>query len=141
MITSVPVRATDADLQAALASAGLPLDDIEDAGRSFFRIELNGQGIGFGGFELYGEDALLRSIVVPADKRGAGAGRLVTETLLGKIASAGGKRVYLLTTTAASFFEHLGFEGVDRADAPAAILTTRQALSICTSAALLWRPI
>ena len=141
MITAVPVSGDDASLQAPLSTAGLPLNDVEDAGRSFFRIEQDGQRIGFGGFELYGEDALLRSVAVPEDRRGTGAGRHVTETLLGEISSAGGKRVYLLTTTAASFFEHLGFDHIDRTAAPAAILATRQASSICTSAALLWRAI
>jgi N-acetylglutamate synthase-like GNAT family acetyltransferase len=142
MITAVPVSGTDANLQAALSAAGLPMDDVEDTGRSFFCIiERDGQRIGFGGFELYGEDARLRSVAVPEDRRGTGAGRLVTETLLGEISSAGGKRVYLLTTTAASFFKHLGFDHIDRTAAPAAILATRQASSICTSAALLWRAI
>jgi amino-acid N-acetyltransferase len=49
--------------------------------------------------------------------------------------------VYLLTTTAAGFFEHLGFRRADRASTPEAILGTRQASSICTSAALLKRSI
>ena len=39
------------------------------------------------------------------------------------------------------FFEHLGFVRTDRADAPASILATRQASSICSSAALLSREV
>lgn len=141
MIASTPIPSLDAGLRRALTDAKLPIDDLDDPGRWFFRFERNGRLLGYGGFELYGEDALLRSVVVPEESRGTGAGRTIAEGMLREIGNAGGKRAYLLTTSAASFFEHLGFVPVDRVDAPAAILRTRQASSICTSAALLSRAI
>lgn len=141
MLASKHVGAGDESLAAALLDAGLPIDDIGDAGRSFFRIELDNQMLGYGGFELYGQDALLRSVVVPAASRGQGHGRAVVEAMLREIGRAGGRQVYLLTTTASAFFEHLGFVRTDRADAPASILATRQASSICSSADLLARAI
>jgi arsenate reductase/amino-acid N-acetyltransferase len=141
MIASIPIAANDEGLVSALVAGGLPIADIGEAGRSFFRVERDGRILGYGGFELYGQDALLRSVVVPADSRGAGAGRIVSEAVLREIGKAGGKRAYLLTTSAAASFEHLGFVPTDRATVPSSILETRQASSICSSAALLSRAI
>ena len=139
MDRSIPIAASDAGLVSALLAAELPIEDIGEPGRLFFRIERDDDVLGYCGYELYGEDALIRSIVVAPAQRGQGNGRAVTEALLREIANVGGKRAYLLTTTAAPFFEHLGFVATDRADAPASILATRQATSICSTAALLWR--
>jgi len=141
MFASTPIPAMDEGLVSALQAADLPTEDIGDAGRHFFRVENNGQLLGYGGFELYGDEALLRSIVVPAAIRGQGNGRFVAEAMLREIDSAGGRRVYLLTTTAAAFFEHLGFRRIGREAAPPAILATQQASTICTSADLLTKAI
>jgi len=141
MLASKHIGAGDERLVAALLAAGLPIDDVGAPGRSFFRIERDGQMLGYGGFELYGQDGLLRSVVVPAASRGQGHGRAVVEAMLGEIGAAGGKQVYLLTATATAFFEHLGFVRTDRADAPASILATRQAASICKTVDLLARGI
>jgi len=129
------------ELAAALAGAGLPTEDLEGGGRSFFAFEDNGRPVGFGGFELYGEDALLRSIVVLHEARGKGYGRAVTEAVLARAHQAGARTAYLLTTTAQAFFEHDGFKRIERAAAPASILATTQATTICATAALLARPI
>jgi N-acetylglutamate synthase-like GNAT family acetyltransferase len=141
MFASTPIPAIDEGLVASLLAANLPVDDIGEPGRSFFRVERDGRLLGYGGFELYGEDALLRSVVVPVANQGRGHGRAVTEALLREIDSAGGRRVYLLTTTAAALFEHLGFRRIEREAAPPAILATRQASTICTSADLLTKAI
>jgi N-acetylglutamate synthase-like GNAT family acetyltransferase len=63
----------------------------------------------------------------------------VTEAVLREIVNVGGKRVFLLTTGASAFFEHLGFALTDRSSAPPSILGTRQASSICATAAMLSR--
>ena len=49
----------------------------------------------------------------------------------------GGREAWLLTTTAAPFFERAGFNPAERAATPAAILATRQAASLCRSSAAL----
>ena len=75
--TSQPVDGNAADLAAALASEGLPTDDLAEPGRVFFRfVDDDGRVVGFGGYELYCEDELLRSIVVVAEMRGRGHGRV-----------------------------------------------------------------
>jgi N-acetylglutamate synthase-like GNAT family acetyltransferase len=132
----------DADLQAALRASNLPTDDLDEDGRSFFRFTHQGETVGFGGLEQYGEVALLRSVVVLPPQRGKGYGEVIIRRLLDQAAANGVRTVYLLTESAAPFFEHVGFARVNRATAPVAILHTRQAASLCPdSAALLAKTI
>jgi N-acetylglutamate synthase-like GNAT family acetyltransferase len=132
-----PVSPADTGLQQALTDADLPVDDLEVSNGRFFRFERNGVLAGYGGFEPYGDVALLRSVVVAPSMRGQGAGRAIAETLAEAMRSAGIAEAYLLTTTAEDFFRHLGFAEIPRDDAPATILATPQATTICSSAALL----
>lgn len=123
-----------AALAEALSTSGLPLDDLGEPGRTFFRYRrLGGSIVGFGGFESYGEDVLLRSIVVEPAARGRGFGRSLTLLLMSRAFDAGARRAFLLTGTATAFFEGLGFRRTDRADAPPSILATRQASGLCSS--------
>ncbi|MBB4250190.1 arsenic resistance N-acetyltransferase ArsN2 [Rhizobium sp. BK008] len=127
----------DDKLRAVLAAAGLPVDDLTDPGRSFYRFSRGGQTVGFGGLELYGEAALLRSIVVQPDQQGFGFGHAITLALLDQAHKKGAAAAYVLTETAAPFFQSLGFPPIARDDAPGAILTTRQAASLCPASAAL----
>jgi N-acetylglutamate synthase-like GNAT family acetyltransferase len=127
----------DDSLRAALAGAGLPVDDLTDAGRSFYRFSRDGETVGFGGLELYGETVLLRSIVVLSDQQGLGFGHAITLGLLDEAHRKGADAAYLLTESAAPFFQSLGFRPIARDEAPAAILTTRQAASLCSASAAL----
>ncbi|MBL8577722.1 MAG: GNAT family N-acetyltransferase [Mesorhizobium sp.] len=125
------------DMRAALAGADLPVDDLDDSPGVFFRFVVNGKTIGFGGYERYGDNALLRSIVVLPHARRKAAGKAITEALLVRLAGDGVRQVYLLTTSAAGFFQRLGFVKTERATAPAEILASRQAASLCPSSASL----
>ena len=133
------IAADAADLAAALASANLPTEDLAEGGRVFFALADSGRPIGFGGLELYGEDALLRSVVVLPDARGQGYGRVLTEAILRRAQEAGARNAFILTTTAEAFFAHEGFAHIERSAAPATILATKQATTICSTAAMLRR--
>ena len=135
--------ADDAGLAAALAVEGLPVDDLTDAGRTFYTFStLDGATVGYGGLELLGEHVLLRSVAVLPAFRGKGLGCNIVPLLLYRAYRAGARTAWLLTDTAAPFFGKIGFRGGDRQAAPAAILATRQAASLCpTSAPLLSRSI
>lgn len=127
----------DPALKALLDGAGLPIDDLDDAGRTFFLATSDGLVIGCGGFEMADGDVLLRSIAVDPAHWCRGFGRAITLDVLDQARKGGALRAYLLTTSAASFFERLGFVGIDRATAPDAVLRTRQAASICPASAVL----
>jgi N-acetylglutamate synthase-like GNAT family acetyltransferase len=141
MMETRSIPADAADLKAALEAASLPTGDLTEGGRRFFRCEDDGRVVGYGGYELYGEHALLRSVVVLPESRGRGYGRQVAEGVLEHARQAGARNAFLLTTSAEAFFEHAGFRRIERASAPASILATRQAATICSTAALLTRPI
>ncbi|MBP2448375.1 arsenic resistance N-acetyltransferase ArsN2 [Rhizobium leguminosarum] len=132
-----PVSSADEDLRAALKATQLPTDDLDEDGRSFFRFTDQNATVGYGGLEHYGNCALLRSLVVLPQQRGHGYGEAITRQLLAQATRGGVQTVYLLTDSATAFFERLGFAKVDRATAPAAILQTRQATSLCPASAAL----
>lgn len=124
------------ELRAALEQAGLPTEDLAEPGRVFFAYStLAGARAGYGGFEQYGREVLLRSIVVPLAQRSRRIGRGIAPLLMRRAFDAGGRRAWLLTTTAAGFFEKVGFKPTDRAKVPAAILSSRQASALCPSTA------
>jgi len=131
------VEGHDDGLRSALAGAGLPVDDLTDAGRSFYRFSQGGETVGFGGLEVYGEAAFLRSIVVLSDRQGFGFGHAITLSLLDQARRQGADAAYLLTESAAPFFQSLGFRPIARDEAPAEIRTTRQAASLCPASAAL----
>ena len=133
-----PVPGSDQELKLALWASGLPTEDLEDAGRSFFRAVSSGGGtLGYAGIEACGDDVLLRSIVILPEHRGKALGRSLTrETLKAVNVSSA---VFLATTSAAPFFESLGFAVIDRADVPPAVLATRQLSGICPASATIMK--
>jgi N-acetylglutamate synthase-like GNAT family acetyltransferase len=109
-----------------LRENGLPFSDIPEKRDSLFLARSGGAVVGIGGVEILGKYGLLRSVAVIREERNRGYGRAVTEGLIGHATTAGVKDLYLLTTTAAPFFEGLGFERIRRDRAPLAITRTSE---------------
>jgi len=135
------VSGSDVELVATLAAAGLPVDDLAEPGRHFFRFRDHGRLIGFVGWEEAGDGcALLRSLVVVPTERGHGRGRVISAWALLRLAEVGVGDAYVLTNTAEALVLGLGFARVDRAAAPAGIRASRQFAGLCpASAALMHR--
>lgn len=132
------ISSDDPGLRAALAAEDLPTDDLAAPGRTFFAYEtLDGAGVGYGGLEPYGQDVLIRSVVVPAADRQSGIGRNLVPLLMFRAFETGARRAFLLTQTAVPFFAGIGFKMIDRGAAPPAILSTHQAASLCPASATL----
>ncbi|MBB3389707.1 N-acetylglutamate synthase-like GNAT family acetyltransferase [Rhizobium sp. BK275] len=133
-----PVPGSDPELKLALSASGLPTEDLEDQGRSFFRAVSSCAGtVGYAGIEACGDDVLLRSLVILPEHRGKAFGKTLTmETLKTVNVSSA---VFLATTTAAPFFENLGFVVVERGDVPPAVLATRQLSGICPASATIMK--
>jgi len=112
----------------ALDRMGLPSDDARLPGRRFFHFDCDGTPVGYGGLEGEAPDLLLRSVVVFPEMRGRGYGRRMVAALEQQ---AAGARLHLLTTTAAVFFQRLGYVAADRAAAPPAIAATREFATLC----------
>lgn len=125
------------ELVDVLAAAGLPVDDLREAGRRFFRFGDNGGDlIGFIGWEEAGHAALLRSLVVVPSRRGQGWSRVLIGWALRRLAEAGVTDAYLLTTSIETLAAKLGFARLDRALAPAAIRDSRQFAALCPATAI-----
>jgi amino-acid N-acetyltransferase len=115
-----------------LAAAQLPTDDLTERHcEHFFFTGVDGAPDGLVGLELLGDVALLRSLAVAAGRRGSGAGSRLLSHAEAHARAQGVRRVYLLTTTAESFFARRGYRRADRASAPDAIRATREFSALC----------
>lgn len=133
-----PVPGSDAGLKLALSISGLPTEDLEHPGRTFFRaVSSDGGTVGYAGIEGCGEAVLLRSMVILPEHRGKAFGSSLTRQTLKAVTD--GSAVFLATTTAAPFFEKLGFIVVERDDVPPAVLATRQLSALCPASATIMK--
>lgn len=98
-----------------------------------------GDWLGGVGLELRGADALLRSLVVRPDRRGAGIGRSLVEAAEDLARSHGIDTLYLLTLDQAAFFAGLGFVEQCREAVPPGILGTGEFSSLCPASAVCLR--
>jgi amino-acid N-acetyltransferase len=134
MADRLMIRARPSLLKAAalLEAQGLPVSDITDEHlEHFFYFGSCGSPTALVGVEVYGTDALLRSLVVANAARAQGLGSSLVEHAEDYAASRQVSAMYLLTTTAESFFRRRGYRCIDRAQAPAAIQSTREFASLC----------
>lgn len=136
-LVAKPLRAGERDaLALALVKAGLPADDVDAPGRLFFRFETVNQLLaGYGGLEVLGDIALLRSVVTLPPLRRRGIGRAIVLGLETEAALRRCDAVYLLTTDAQEFFGKLGYRKCARAGVPAAIRGTTQFATLCPATA------
>ena len=123
------------ELAGTLSAAKLPISDLEEPDRTFFRFADSAGLIGFAGIEGNEADRLLRSLVIAADRRGTGLGRPVLALLENTARVMGVQRLHLLTTTAAPFFRGCGYVDADRATAPASIAASREFTALCPASA------
>jgi N-acetylglutamate synthase-like GNAT family acetyltransferase len=123
-------------LKAAVIKAGLPADDILAPGALFWRFATDDDvPAGFGGIEVHGADALMRSVVTLPPLRERGIGRAIVKALEAEALVMKCSAVWLLTTTARDFFGQLGYAVVDRGEVPAAIRATAQFSALCPDTA------
>lgn len=126
------------ELRSALFAAELPVDDLGDAGRLYFEFrDFEVQPVGFSGLEECGPNFLLRSVVVLPEFRSKGFGRAIVAATIAQTPSSAG--IYLATTTAAEFFEPVGFEAIARDHVPEPILSTRQLSELCPASATIMK--
>jgi len=135
-----PARSSDLPaIEALLAEEDLHLDVSEHLAH-FLVARRQGKVVGCIGMEVYGPDALFRSLAVTPAYRGMGLAHRLYGALVERAVAQGVRRAYLLTKTIAPLAEAWGFQRFDRAEAPLAIReTTEFRGSCCTSAVALRR--
>lgn len=124
-------------VEALLEANDLPSRDVRAKPERFFVAET--AVVGVGGVEARGSDGLLRSVVVAEPHRGRGYGTALCTALEDRAWSAGIETLFLLTTTAATFFRRNGYEAIDRAEAPEPIRRTTQFADLCPDSAAAMR--
>jgi N-acetylglutamate synthase-like GNAT family acetyltransferase len=127
---------------ALLEAAGLPGGGVEEW-LAHFVVAVSGERlVGVAGLEMYGSDALLRSVAVAEDWRGRGLGGVLTDEALGAAARAGVRAVYLLTETAERYFPRHGFHRIARGEASEAVRQSVEFRELCpASSTVMMRPL
>lgn len=133
-----------ADLEAVralLRDAHLPLDGLEEQFGEGYVVAVRREGriVGAEGIEVHGQDGLLRSAVVAPPLRGLGLGEALTDDRLAWARGRGLKSVWLLTTTAADFFDRFGFHRAERGAAPPALQASTEFSVACPASAVCLR--
>lgn len=136
-LSILPLEASNLPrLKDLLQAEDLPTEDLQ-AEMSLFYAKEGEEIITCGGFELFGNMGLLRSVVIRADFQGKGLGKQWIELLLKKARELELEELYLLTTTAAGFFEKIGFRNISRDQAPQPIQSSQEFSTLCPSSAVL----
>lgn len=122
-------------IRALLERNGLPTSDLGSA-RPEFVVAYEGDDLkGAGALERFGTTALLRSVVVAADRRGAGVGQDIVRELERRARAAGVKELVLLTQTAAPFFQRQSYRVVERNSVAQAVQMSEEFRSLCPASA------
>jgi amino-acid N-acetyltransferase len=122
-----------------VTASGLPLDGLEPhLGSAIVARESDGI-VGCAALELYGHDALLRSVAVAPAKRGYGVGLALTAACIELARRHGVRAMWLLTETAADFFPRFGFEHATRDAVPAPVRASVEFTSACPASATVMR--
>lgn len=129
-----------ADISALLASANLCHEDLTPQHMAnFLTLQEDNELIGTVGLEVFGSDALLRSLIVSPDHRGTGLGIRLVDGIEARAHELDVTSLYLLTTTADRFFDRHGYERIERASVPEAIGATTEFVSFCPDSAVCMR--
>lgn len=130
--------AAEADLPVIhqlLEQAGLPTSDLTTSKPQFTVLCDDGRIVAVGALEPFGSAALVRSIVVAGDRRGAGLGRMIVQELERVARTARIRSLILLTQTAAEFFAHHGYRVIERTDVPQEVQESAEFRSLCPASA------
>lgn len=119
-----------------LRAEGLPTADLEDARPEFTVLIEGARIVAAGALERFGSSALLRSVVVVADRRGAGLGSALVRELECRARAAHADCIVLLTQTASEFFTDQGYLAIERADAPVEVQSSGEFRSLCPASAI-----
>ena len=116
-----------------LRRADLPVEGVAEHFRNFVVVRDDACVVGAAGLEAYGDDGLLRSVVVDPASRGSGLGALLVEGACDLARRSELRALYLLTTIAREYFVGQGFADCPRDEAPAGIRESWEFRTGCPS--------
>lgn len=130
--------ATPADLpavEALLTASQLPTAGVAESLDAFLVAEASDGIVGVVGMETCDEYGLLRSTAVATEWRGRGVARQLVERIIAAAERRGIHALYLLTTTAETYFPSFGFAVTSRDAVPGPIRSTEEFRSACPASA------
>ena len=130
--------ATSKDLPAVeqlLTANHLPTVGVQDIISDFLVAEEGKDIVGVVGMEYCCNYGLLRSTAVSPAWRSKGLGRELVQGIIARAESRGINALYLLTTTAESYFPSFGFEKTTRAAVPKEVQATDEFKGACPASA------
>lgn len=136
VVVRTAVAADRAQVEALLRSERLPIDGLSEHFAHFIVAEAGGAVIGAVGLELYGPDALMRSVVVASTQRGTGVAQRLLEEIRHIALSRQVRALYLLTLTAAEYFAARGFSRVSREQVPETVKQSCEFVHACPASAV-----
>ncbi len=135
-----PLEADQIDQVVAILDGNdLPSHHVRTGPVEFVGAVAGGDLVGVAGLERYDSVGLLRSVAVDESARGQGLGTLLCDKLETRARDEEVETLYLLTTTAADFFDDRGYEEVERSAAPPSIQDTSEFREVCPTRAVCMR--
>ena len=121
-----------------LETSGLPVKDIADRVRLFVAEDSNSI-VGTVGIEFEKDTGLLRSLAVDPNLKGRGLGKKLVFFIESFAKDHGVRELYLLTTTAETFFAGLNYKVTDRDQVPGFIKETTEFKGVCPASAVVMK--
>jgi arsenate reductase (thioredoxin) len=131
--------ASIAEVRSLLEGCGLPTDDLNPKRVEFLAVRRSGAIAGCVGIELYGSQALIRSLAVGGVHRGRGIGGALLQAALARAIAAGATEVFGVTIGAADYLVRFGFEPIDRAGLVSGVAQSSQLQGACPTDAVVLR--
>ena len=139
MNTTFQIRSANADdlsaVEALLTSSHLPTVGVRDIVGDFLVAQSPDGVVGVVGMEYCCNYGLLRSTAVAPEWRGKGVARQLVEQIIARAEAKGVHALYLLTTTAETYFPSFGFQRTTRDAVPPEVQATDEFRGACPASA------
>jgi amino-acid N-acetyltransferase len=140
LIRIEPATVADAAaVQALLERARLPVDGLASHLDSALVARDGDRVVASAAIEIYSDGGLLRSVAVDDAHRGTGLGQRFTAAAIDEARRGSLPALYLLTTTAETFFPRFGFERIERGEVPVSLHASVQFRECCPATAIVMR--
>ena len=135
-LSIIPAEARYAEaIKELLSGEKLPIDDISSDLKNFFIATDNGFIVGSIGIEIYGQYGLLRSLAVKPQYRNMKIAGELVKKLETHARLSGLEAIFLLTETAATYFERKGYKIINRDEVPALLQASSEFSHVCPQSA------